>query len=504
MRIGDDGTQVVYWIDYDLVGPKSAFRARVRPPGGSSGQVEDITGWVTGINPRYWTVAVAPDGTAWAVWAIGDPGQPAGSQFKMKAAQRLPDGTWQSEDWTSWLAQVRFVDLSVGPHGDLVAAWVACNTTSTTPSVGPCTVNARRRPAGATVWGPTQQLNSLLGPDGVDEAYALVGPGGLVVVVWDQVKPGVPAEWGVMANAYDPATGVWDGVMTQVSVFVEPRNVGNWLAQPVMDPGGTVVAAWTAKTAPASSKDAQYSSTRAASAGTWSSPAQISAPNIANSFEEPRLAVGQNGTVVAAWEWENTAGTQAAIFANARDAGSTWGSEAQVSTSLVSSVSLHDLGVWPDGTAMVLWEEKDNTRPADVDEALWWSARTPPNTWGSGGGGQLWGWGKAVSGAALELSSDGTGTVAWSVEDANQPTNQQGAVLAAHWPSGGPSWDSPATIVEGYKMAFLWHEGLAAGPGGRSVGAAFLVQRDVTAPTPGVAIFYSGWQKAIYLPAVLR
>ena len=504
MRISDDGTQVVYWIAFDLVGPKGAIHARVRPPGGSWGQVEDITGWMTGTwNLNFWKVVVGPDGTAWAVWAIYDPGQPAVSRFKMKAAQRLPDGTWQSEDWTGWLAQVRFVDLSVGPDGDLVAAWVACNTTSPTLSDGPCYVNARRRPAGATAWGSTQQLNGPPGPDGVDEAYALVGPGGLAVVVWDQVNPFPTSQWRVMANAFNPLTGFWDISQTPVSGFVEPRNVGNWLAQPVMDPGGTVVAAWTAKTPPALLQDAQYSSTRAASTGTWSLPAQIAAPNNANSFGEPRLAVGQNGAVVAAWEWEN-ASSQYAIFANARDPGGTWSGELQVSTSLVSSVSLRDLDVWPDGTAMVLWEEKDTTRPADVDEALWWSARTPSSTWGSGGDGQLWGWGKAVSGAALELSSDGTGTVAWGVEDANQPTNQQGAVLAAHWPSAGP-WDTPTTILEGYKGAYVWYEGLAAGPGGRSVGAAFLVWRHVVAPTPGVAIFYSGWQrKALYLPIVMR
>jgi hypothetical protein len=305
-----------------------------------------------------------------------------------------------------------------------------------------------------------------------------------------------------MANAFDPAAVAW-GTQKNVSTFVEPRDVSSWLARPVMDPGGTVVAAWTAMTAPASLQDAQYSSTRAVSTSPpWSPATPISAPNSANSFGEPRLVVGQNGTVVAAWEWEN-ASNQYAIFVNARDAGYTWGSEAQVSASVMSSATLYDLDVWPDGTAMVLWEERDTTPPTGPVEALWWSARSPSNTWGSGGDGRLWGWGKDVRGAALELSSDGTGTVAWGVEDANQPTNQQGAVLASHWPSGGP-WDSPATILEGHKGTYLGYEGLAAGPGGRSVGAAFLVLRDVTAPTPGAAIFYSGWQKAIYLPAVLR
>ncbi len=48
MRIVDDGTQVVYWIAFEFPSGKGAIHARVRPPGGSWGQVEDITGWMTG------------------------------------------------------------------------------------------------------------------------------------------------------------------------------------------------------------------------------------------------------------------------------------------------------------------------------------------------------------------------------------------------------------------------------------------------------------------------
>ena len=371
MRIGDDGTQVVYWIAYDPVGPKSAFHTRVRPPGGIWGQVDDITGWVRGMwSFKYWKEVVAPDGTVWAVWAIADFSRLPGSQFKMKAAQRLPDGTWQSEDWTGWLAQVRFVDLSVGPDGDLVAVWVACDTILTAPSDGPCTVNARRRAAGATAWDTTQKLNSLMGTGGVNRAYALVGAGGLTVVVWDEVNPVATAQWGVMANAFDPAAVAW-GTQKNVSTFVEPRDASSWLARPVMDPGGTVVAAWTARTGWGSTQDAQYSSTRSGSPpSTWSlTPARISAPKNADSFGQPRLAVGQNGTVVAAWWWKN-ASNENAIFVNARDAGSTWGGEAQVSASVMSDATLYDLDVWPDGTAMVLWAEQDITPPTGTVEAL--------------------------------------------------------------------------------------------------------------------------------------
>ena len=501
LRIGQDGTQVACWRTTHPTNPGlAALLTRVRPPGGRWSAIEDVTGWTEWSNPENWELAVAPEGTVWMVWTLTDP--VPSTQMKVKAARRLPDGTWQSEDLSSWVDGVQSLDLSISPNGDLTAVWVACDS-----GVGPCAVNARRRPVGATAWESTQQLNGLFGQDEVQSVYALAGPDGLTVVVWDEEDPGNTSQWGVMANTYTSSTGTWDVQQTQVSGFVQPRTVGYplyWLAQPVMDPAGTVTTAWTARYGPDPNKDAQYSAIRAASSGSWSAPAQISAANNAYSFDLPRLAVGQNGAVAAAWGWRNP-GIQWAIYANARDPGGTWVGETAVSTQFVNSVSVEDVAVWPDGTAAVMWEEEDTARPANADEGVFWSARPPSGNWGDGGGGQLGIWYDEVNGAALELSSDGSGTALWAMTDATQAADQQGAVLAAIWPPGGP-WDAPTTLVDGYKGTGLWHQGLAARPGGRQVEATWRVERVVVAApvTTPWAVFYSERSTDVHLPTVMR
>jgi hypothetical protein len=511
LKMGADGMQAAFWIQAVSIMEGAIFGA-VCPPSGDWSAAENVTGWLTPaiptLNPAYWSAGVGLDGTTWAVWSIVDPAQP-GDNVRVKVGHRPPGGTWQTDDLSEWWHGTlpRAVDLHIGPDGDMAAIWAECASLANL-SQGPCSMNVRRRLAGATTWETTERLDSLTGA-GIAWPHVLVGPAGLTVVVWAEANPSSPSQWGVKARAYTPSSG-WDSSVEDVSDgWLEPRYPnGDWLAQPVMDASGTFITAWTAKTSPGSANDAQYSATRAASTGNWSPPAQISVDHNAGALDTPWLAVGQDGTTIAAWKCEGVGvlANQYAIFANARDPGGTWSpAEVQVYSAWWDGVTLSDLGIWPDGTAVVLWQAVDTSRPATENEGVFWSARHG-GTWGGGGQGQLGLWAEEVNGAALELGGDGSATAIWSIEDASQPVGEQSSVQVAAWPPGGP-WGASEPLAAGYKSAFVWHEGLVAGQGGRPVAAVWWVMRDVVNPitTPSYAVFHSQWPEwRIYLPLVIR
>jgi hypothetical protein len=500
LKMGADGTQAAFWLVYDTSQP--ALWTRVRSPDGDWSDAENLSGWLEPgaymtLLPYCWSAEVAPDGTVWAVRVISDSVQ---GKMQVMVDRRPPGGSWQSEPLSGGEIMIRSAELHIGPDGGMAAAWVVCDTTSGTVSDGNCAVNVKRRPAGATDWDsvPTRVDNS---GAGVMWAHIRVGPGGLVVVIWTEANPLQPTQWAVMAQAY--ASGGWLTTPRNVSGgWIEPRDVSyEWLAEPVMADNGTVVAAWYAKTGPGSAYDAQYSNTRLAT-GDWNAtPTKISADREAYFLDVPLLAINA-GTTVAAWECKGGTGSQYAIFANARDPGSTWGSEAQVSA-WRDYAFLDDLGVWAtDGTAMVVWEEVDYSRPATEQEGLFWSARHS-SSWGDGGQGQLGTWADEVTGAALELGSDGSAIAMWGVSDGGKPVDQRGSILVVTWPPGG-SWGSPRELAGGYESALIWRDGVAIGQGGRPVAAAWFAARDVADPTP-YAVFHSQWPDyRVYLPLVLR
>jgi len=505
LRAGADGTQAAFWMagDPSTVPVQAALWVRVRSAGQQWDTAENLSGWVSPAAlffPPHWNAAVAPDGTVWVIRTVMDaPG------MRVVADKHPAGGSWQTESLSNWATAVRSVELHIGPDGDLAAVWVECDTMSGDLAQGNCAVNVRRRGAVAAGWEPAEKVDS--SSAGVGQAYGLVGPGGLTVVIWTEANAMMAKQWAAIARAYSPATSGWDTSPANVSGWIEPR-LSRWLVQPVMGADGTFVAAWNAKMAPGAAYDAHFSSTRQAASGNWNAaPSQISADHDANTLGSPMLAVGQGGTVIAAWWCEPGSGGQYAIYANARDPGGTWWTEAQVSSSLLDSVTLYDLGVWAtDDTAVVLWGTQDSSRTPLEDETVMWSGRPPGGLWGDGGQGQLGSWYDRLSGAALALGSDGSAAAVWAAIDGSQPTNQQGTVLAANRPPGGP-WGTPETLASGHKLAVTWMEGLVVGQGGRPVSALWLGMRDVADPltTPSFAVYYGEWPKwQIFLPLVLR
>jgi len=498
-EIGADGTQVAIWADAPSASQGALF-TRTRPFGGEWSAAENVTGWTYGALVAaldFWRVKVAPDGACWAVW-LGV----SGSSFQVMGTQRPPESTWQSSEGLSGqMIAPAAVGLDIGPDGHLAMMWTECGVLG----AAPCKLYVRRRSPTDSAWGSSVRVDTSPAAHKINQAQLLVGPGGLTVVLWAEENPGDPTQWGVMARAYVPSTGTWEAGPSELSGgWIKPASANEWLSQSVMGGDGLVVAAWTAKESLPSTKEAVYSVTRSAADGTWNLPVPLSASYDADWLGTPRLALA-GGTTVAAWSRRFSVLGAYGIYANARDANAIWGTEERVSE-WRATVRLGSLEVWPGGTAVALWQATDDSRPADVDQSVFWSARSPHGSWGSGGKGQLGGWYDKINGVALEVSSDGGATAVWALTDASQPADQTDSLLAATWPPGG-SWSGPVTVTGGRYAAAVWHQGTVIGPSGLPVGVLFWAARKVASPstTPFVGFFYTELPlHKVYLPTTLR
>lgn len=485
---GSNGTQAVFYPVADLVAGTGTLWARVRSTDGSWSAAEDLSGPVAPLTvwgPLYWDVTISPDGTTWAVWSILDGSKPPGQDVFVMESHRTPGGSWSTPvTLSAGVTDMRSIDLQSGPDGHVAVGWVECDTTSTDLSQGNCKVNIRQRAPGAVAWEPVYQAD--LSAAGVAQVDLRVGPGGLAVVVWNEASAVMLNMWAVMSKTYVPGSG-WQVSPDNISGWIQPRD-DRFLAEPLMDAGGTFVAAWTAMTSPGATTDANYSNTRS-SGGSWAAPVKISNNYPAGNLELPTMAVGQDGILVAAWVASNGSTSKGTgLYANVREPGQPWGSE-QLLSNLEDSLTLAGIDIWPGGSILALWVAVDTAKPASQSEGLFWSIRTS-GAWGSGGQGQLGNWMAEVNGADLITSPDGSATVLWAVIDSNQPSNMQGQILFSSWPPGGP-WEPIQNLAGGYESAYITFEGLQPGLGAESLGAAWLVGKNLKTSNFSAAVYYA-------------
>jgi hypothetical protein len=495
LDLGDDGTLLATWVVMDTSNATWSLWARVRLPGQEWQPAENLSGWQQWLGKSLatrWGAAVGPDGTAWVLWVAIDSAQSGDNQSAVSARRPPGPGTsWQltplHPGYESYVSQV---GLHVGPDGDLAAIWVAC--TDSVLSTASCHVRLSRRAAGASAWTVAENADNALA-QGISEAYVVVGPGGLTVVIWSQADAIPPTKWAALARAYDPQ-----------GKDPSPANVSGWkatleLGPPVIDPGGTVTAAWLATSADPS-KVAHYANTRQPQSGTWNpAPSPLSTALAQQYSGAPELVLGQNGTVAASWLRQTSSETY--LYANARDAGQPWSGEQQVAGGPGIRVWTHNLAIWPGGAIMAIYYEEDTSRDPALDSRGHWSVRLPGGVWGGGGQDQLGGWVASISDSALKLALDGSGAAVWNVKDAARPVFGQYSVSAAIWPPGGP-FGPPAVLSDWVSFTCVRPEGLAVGKEGRPVATAWTTLADA-----GYAVFYSelgpGGLK-VYLPLVLQ
>jgi hypothetical protein len=497
LEIAPDGTMGAFWVAENSAGGKYGLFARFREPEQPWDPPEPISGWFDPLSiaaPTYWGAGIAPDGTAWVMWSAIDGTIPPDNQF-VYAAHKPLGGAWQTDTLHGPITNISDAKMAMSPDGDLVVAWIERAGTDS------FMLNERHRFAGAPIWEPHVRVDDAAPGTDIYQMYPLIGNGGMVVIMWVENNQINTLNWGVFWRTYDSGSGLWSAYWTPP--------VSGWsthvdFSQPVMGPDGTVVAAWT-QVLP-SGKYANLSTTRPMSTGVWTTPpTQISQEKTGVTLYPPHLAIGDNGTVAAAWIYQPT-GSQHYLFANARDAGGTWGSEEQLS-SAQSLLYLMDIGVWPNGDALVAWAGLDNTLPAARDTGLFWSLRTPAATWGNQQ--QMGDYFDDIYGIALGLANDSSGHLLWSILDTTRPAGQEHNIYAARYDPTG-TWDTPILIGEWAKFSYVNHDGVAIGLGGLPVGADWVVARN---SSPADAVFFNeipmptpppSGGNTIYLPLVLK
>lgn len=498
---GDDGTQVVFWSQTDTFLKQESLWARVRPPGGEWSTAHNIFGWID-YSSFFPEVDVAPDGTVWVMWAMPDHSQ-FGDNMQVKAASWTGSGPWQLEVLSDYENDIRNIDLYTGPDNHLAATWVACSSSGANDQ-GPCDVRLRRRNPGAIAWElRDESVDATI--SGILYGRSLVGPGGMIVTTWAESSQSTAGQWHVMANTFDPNTKTWDSPPKDISAGEVRSNVWPFLSEPVMGTDGTVIIAWYQQDAADLNKADLYSTTRQASTKTWNLPVPLSNVHTASVMIPPKLAVGQNGTAVAAWEQKKSISVmEYAVFANVRDPGGTWSSNPVQVSIWFDGIDLALPQVWPDGSSMLVWEASDSSRDSNENESLFWSARPPHGTWGDMGMGQLGSWFNSIDGVSLAAADDGSITVVWGINDFSRPIDQRGEALVANW-IPGPGTISIEMLTSGYKSVNVNRAGVAVSRDGQTKAAAWLTRKDAAHMTdPNRGVFYSqvNTAQAIYLPLV--
>jgi hypothetical protein len=475
LELGADGTQAAFWVTGNPYNNPWAIWARTRKFGQAWDQAESISlGQPKLPDQLYWDRGVAPDGTVWVIYASKDTSISGDNMF-LFVAWRQPEGSWQRAKLSkSPAGQVRDARLTISQEGVLIVTW----TESDSSSQPPFSLYAVMRYLELSGWEEPKRIDANWGNTKIRDVHPLIGPEGMAMVMWVETKPGDPLRAGVFWRTKDPHTGNWSAIP---AVPISGWQLTNWftLSEPAIGPDGNVVAAWRCN-APNPVNIVNYSSTYMAGSSTWSAAVPISTPRVGLGF--PDLALSQNGTTIAAWFCEDAA--KYAICVNVRDPGSTWEGEIVLSSWQKYPLDF-DLGIWPDGGAMVVWDECDPNKPTGQKCNIHWNMRPPNGPWGALGSGAIGDPVEYCSMGSLKLSHDHYAQTIWGVYDASQPPDLQGAVFASTWNPGGP-WEAPTRISNWGDDVWVYSEGLVVAPDGLTVAALWEEDRK-SAPSDQVS-----------------
>ena len=284
-------------------------------------------------------------------------------------------------------------------------------------------------------WSSPVSLSSA-GEDGWDPQVA-VGPWGQAVVVWRQ----------------------WTGTVYQLLAATRPSESGPWSAPAVLSAAGEN--AWDAEVAMGSQGQAVVvwrrwtgtgyqvrSSTRATAGGPWSAPGSLSAAR--GDAWGPQVAVGPDGTTVAAWSHSD--GAEYRVQAATRSRGGSWSSPFALSPGGADAWD-PQVAVGPGGTATVVWRRSaggsDLIQAASAPQAGPWSTPASLSTPG----------GDAHS-PQVAVDGDGVVTAVWSRWDGNADRVQ----AASLHPMG--MWSIPQTLSQAGQTAHAPQ--VSSGPDGRA------------------------------------
>lgn len=361
-------------------------------------------------------IEVAPDGTATAVWSRRN----APPLLQIESAMRGPGGAWSSIDGLSRLAHHSALpQIAVAPDGTATAVWVRNDGFVRQIE------SATRTPGGS--WSGTALLSSNEGTnEGADPEKPLpeikgatdpqigVAADGTVTAIWvrrgdlgllvEAASRPAGGAWNVPTLLSDPAqeptapqigvaadgtaTAVWssnNGTTHRTMSATRPAGGSAWsaatplsdtsavstTAQVAVAPDGTTGAVWFRYPDVPFQIDIPFQTESATRppGGPWSSSASLSGPS--GSALSPQIAVGADGTMTAVWI-RNTR-----VEATTRPPGGTWSPASPISGVTVTPEDPR-VAVAADGTAVAVW-----TRTVDDRIQAEVATRSPGGAWSS-------------------------------------------------------------------------------------------------------------------------
>ncbi len=329
VAVGPDGTTAVVWTRYD--GSRFVIEARTRAPGASAyGPVQDLAnaGSDADRSASKPQVAVAPDGAITVLWA-----RVLVSGYRVQGRTR-PAGASDYgpvQDLSDVAVDVSRPEVAVAPDGTTTVVW------SRDAGSG-FIVEARTRPAGAGDYGPVQDLSD--GVEGAVEARVAVARDGATTVVWKRTLTG--ARGNLVQARTRPAGASAFGATQDLSEVVS----SGLTPQLAVAPDGTTTVVWTLSDHPRVVVQAR---TRPAGASAYGATRDLSVGG-----ENPSVAVGTDGTTAVVWQQTDPADSRIVVQSALRPAGS-GDFEAGQTIGTTDSQSTVDVAVAPDGAVTAVW-----------------------------------------------------------------------------------------------------------------------------------------------------
>ncbi len=274
IAVAPDGTATAVWTRRS--GSYFTVQAATRPPGGSFGIPVDLS--TAGQNATAPKIAIALDGTATAVWAQG-----SGPHYVIQAATRPPGGSFGTPVDLSMAGQdAYFPEIATAPDGTTTTVWYRSNGSNST-------IQSATRPPGGSFFGVPVDL-STPGQDAYFPDIA-TAPDGTTTTVWY----GSNGSNDLIQAATRPSGSSFFGVPQDLSMAGQDSSA----PRIAIAPDGTATVVWRRSNG---SNNIVQAATRPPS-GSFGPPEDLSMAGQDASI--PRIAVGPDGTATAVWSRNN-------------------------------------------------------------------------------------------------------------------------------------------------------------------------------------------------------
>lgn len=314
------------------------------PGSAAPGFISDVTTLTAHESAGQYAVALAPDGTAHALWV-----EETGSNFLLMAASRPRGGGWTKPTQvdTGSTTQDAEPSMAVDGQGRVVAAW-RDHLPGRTGSV------IRTSTLSGGTWSAAKDLSP--STTHAFEPEVAVDQEGDAAIVWTE-DLGASSGRHVV-GAQRPAGGTW--ATSDITTAA-----GAAAATVAVQPDGRAVALWT--------QGGTVQTADRTSGGAWTTPRQLSA---SNGLDLSAVA-DRTGQVVAAWRSASTTGPST-IETATRPANGDWTATSTLATATSGLAWQLDLGVGESGEALAAWvvSGSGNSR-----SDLYTASRAPGGAW---------------------------------------------------------------------------------------------------------------------------